>query len=137
MRGFNAAPIVLLTLAFVAFHAPAEANTSEICETVKGASLIAQNNESTFLGKILNSYNSESIFNEYGEYGSEYSSKSIWNKYSTFGSEFSTDSPHNKHSSSPPMLIKRGKVIGYLSSNKNLKASISPNLLSALCKDEL
>ncbi len=109
----------------------------DVCLIVSGAKIIAQDDENTYLGKISNSYDSESIFNEYGTYGSEYSSNSIWNEYSTFGSEYSSYSPFNKYTSTPPMIIKDGKIIGYLSANKSIEASISPNLLKALCEDEL
>ncbi|MFC1684051.1 hypothetical protein ACFL0R_01085 [Pseudomonadota bacterium] len=109
----------------------------EVCLTVNGAKLIAQDNDNTYLGKISNSYDSESIFNEYGTYGNEFSSSSIWNEYSTFGNEYNSHSPFNEYSSSPPMIIKGGKIIGYLSANKSIKASISPNLLKALCENEL
>lgn len=111
------------------------ANAEEICDIVKGAALIAQDDKNTFLGKITSSFDSESIFNEYGTYGSEYSSGSIWNQYATFGSEYSSYSPHNNYTSTPPMIIKSRKILGYLSSNKNIKSSISPNLLKTLCKD--
>jgi hypothetical protein len=113
------------------------AHAEEVCDIVKGAILVAQDDKNTYLGKITNSYDSESIFNEYGTYGSEYNSKSIWNQYATFGSEHSRYSPHNSYTSTPPMIIKNKKIIGYLTANKSIKPSISPNLLKALCKDEL
>ena len=110
---------------------------NQVCSIVSGARLIAQDDENTYLGEITNSYASDSIFNEYGIYGSEYSSSSIWNEYATFGSEYSSYSPFNEYTSTPPMMIKGGKIIGYLTANKSIKPSISPNLLKALCKDEL
>lgn len=109
----------------------------ELCDIVKGAVLIAQDDKNTFLGNITNSYDSNSIFNEYGTYGSEYNSSSIWNQYATFGSEYSAYSPHNSFTSTPPMIIKNKKIIGYLSANKSIRSSITPNLLKALCKGEL
>ena len=109
----------------------------EVCSVVKDATLIAQDNQNTPLGKISSSFDSKSIFNEYGEYGSEYSTKSIWNQYGSFGGEYSTFSPFNEYTTTPPMLIKNGKIIGYLTVNKFVKPSISPNLLKELCKDEL
>lgn len=104
---------------------------------LSGAVIIAQDDENTFLGKITSVYDTESIFNDYGTHGSEYSSDSIWNQYGTFGSEYSSYSPFNKYTSTPPMIIKNKKIIGYLSANKSLGSAISPNLLKALCKDEL
>ena len=113
------------------------AQASEVCSIVNGAKLLAQNDENTYLGEITNSYATDSIFNKYGIYGSEYSSNSIWNKYSVFGSEYSSYSPFNEYTSTPPMMIKGGKIIGYLTANSSIQASISPNLLKALCEDEL
>lgn len=107
----------------------------EVCDLLEGAVIIAQDSSNTFLGTVNNSYDSQSIFNEFGTYGNEFSAKSIWNQFSTLGNEFNSNSPFNEFSSSPPMLIKNRRIIGYLSSNKSLKASISPNLLKALCKD--
>jgi len=112
-------------------------HAEELCDIVKGAVLIAQDDKNTFLGNITNAYDSKSIFNEYGTYGSEYNSSSIWNKYASFGSEYSAYSPHNSFTSTPPMIIKNKKIIGYLSANKSIGSSITPNLLKALCKDEL
>lgn len=123
-----------LVLAFT-FDASAQA-AEELCPIVSGAVIVAQDDERTYLGKITNGYDSESIFNEYGSYGSEYSSSSIWNKYATFGSEYSSYSPFNKYTSTPPMIIKNRNIIGYLSANKRLRASVSPYILKALCKDE-
>jgi hypothetical protein len=109
----------------------------DVCNIVKDAVIIAQDDQNTFLGKITNSYDSKSIFNEFGTYGNPFSSSSIWNEFSTFGNQFNAQSPFNQFSSSPPMIIKAKKVVGYLTANKSIKASISPNLLKALCKDEL
>jgi len=86
------------------------ANAEEVCEVVRGAKLIAQDDKNTYLGKITNTYDSESIFNEYGTYGSEYNSVSIWNEYATFGSEYSSYSPHNSYTSTPPMIIKNDRL---------------------------
>jgi len=121
---------------FLSLLAP-RVNAEEVCDIVKESVLIAQDNKNTYLGKITNSYDSESIFNEYGTYGSEYNSSSIWNQYATFGSEYSSYSANNSYTSTPPMIIKNKKIVGYLSANKSIKSSISPNLLKALCKDDL
>ena len=109
----------------------------EVCSILNGSKIIAQDSENTYLGEIKNKYASDSIFNDYGNYGGKYSSTSIWNQYSTLGNKYSSYSPFNKYTSTPPMIIKNGKVIGYLSSNEGIKASISPNLLKALCEDNL
>lgn len=128
MRGF---------LVLLAFAVASSAHGEQLCDIVKGAVLIAQDDKNTFIGKITNSYDSQSIFNEYGTFGSQYSSNSIWNSYGTFGSEYSSYSATNQYTSTPPMIIKDRKVLGYLTANKNMRSAASPNLLKALCKDDL
>ena len=120
--------LLLLTLSII--------NAQEVCSILNESKIVAQDNKNTYLGKLTNSFDSDSVFNEFGTYGSEFSSESIWNEFSTFGSEFSNYSPFNEFTSTPPMIIKNGTVIGYLSSNKNIESSISANLVKALCKDE-
>jgi hypothetical protein len=127
--------IIALLVAVAGICTPAL--SEEVCSIVSGAVLIAQDDENTYLGKITASTDSDSIFNKYGTFGSEYSSTSIWNKFSQFGSEFSSHSPFNKFTSTPPMMVKGGKIIGYLSANKTMNSSITPNLLRALCEDDL
>jgi hypothetical protein len=128
--------ILIALIAAVSFSGSL-AQTEQVCDIVNGSVLIAQDDENTFLGKITNAFDSNSIFNEFSTYGNPFSSKSIWNEFSTFGNKFNSDSPFNAFSSSPPMIIKDKKVIGYLSANKSINASISPNLLKALCKEAL
>ena len=113
------------------------AHAQDICSLVSGSVIVAQDSRNTVLGKITNSFDSDSIFNEFGTYGSEFSSDSIWNEFSTFGNEFNSESPFNEFSPSPPMIIKGGEVIGYLSVNKSIRSSISPNLLKVHCEDSL
>ncbi|MFQ5662849.1 MAG: hypothetical protein ACE5HL_03350 [Terriglobia bacterium] len=55
--------------------------------------------DGTFLGSLNpNPYDQESIFNEYGPYGSKYSPTSIFNEFGTYGSKFSHLSPYNPYS---------------------------------------
>lgn len=126
-------PFIQTLLLLGAFSASA----NEVCDIVRGAKVIAQDSKNTYLGEVANSYSSDSIFNEYGTYGSEYSDKSVFNSYGNFGSEYHQYSATNSYSSKPPMLIKNQKVIGYLSANKNMQATIAPNQLKALCADTL
>jgi hypothetical protein len=120
---------IVAALLTVPFAAPAQ----DVCAVLDGAIIIGQDSQNTYLGRISSPYDSESIFNEYGTYGNEYSSSSIWNEYSTFGNEYNSHSPFNEYSSSPPMIIKDRRVIGYLTSNEYIQGGISPNLLKALC----
>jgi hypothetical protein len=116
---------------------PTPATGSEICSTLRSAKIVAQDPGNSYLGRISNSYDTDSIFNSYGEYGNPYSSIGIWNNYSEFGNPYGIYSPFNSYSSSPPMIVKSGRIIGYLTANKSIKSGISPKLLKALCEDEL
>ncbi|MEK9968850.1 MAG: hypothetical protein VW600_06920 [Ferrovibrio sp.] len=126
--------VIALGLVWFGIYTPVS-KAADLCSIVSGSTLIAQDDRNTYLGKITNSFDSDSIFNEYGNYGNKFSANSIWNEYSTFGSEYNIASPFNKFSTSPPMIIKNRAVIGYLSSNKALPNSVTPNLLKALCAD--
>jgi hypothetical protein len=132
MMGNRALTILFVVVTVAVFH---PVHAQDVCRILNGSVIVAQDSSNTFLGKITNSFDSESIFNEFGTYGNEYSSDSIWNEFSTFGNEFNSDSPFNEFSSSPPLIIRDGEVIGYLSANKSIRSSISPNLLKALCED--
>ena len=99
---------------------------------LRGARLVAQDDKNTFLGTFESSYASNSIFNEYGSFGSEYSSTSVWNEYGSFGGEYSSYSPFNKYSSTPPMIIKSGRIIGYLTTNKSMRGAVNPGIIKAI-----
>lgn len=99
----------------------------DICEAIEGAKVIADDGK--YLGKICSSFDSESIINEFGSYGNEFNSNSIWNEFGTYGNEFSNLSPFNEFTSTPPMIIKNGLVIGYLTKNKSLKNAVDPHIL--------
>lgn len=77
-------------------------------------------NHDVYLGSLnTNRYDSNSIWNQYGTYGSRYSSTSIWNEYGTYGSEYSSYSPWNQYASTPPVIVdKDGKFYGYFSKNE-------------------
>lgn len=74
--------------------------------------------DGTFIGKLTsNEFDSESILNQYGNYGSQYSGTSIFNKYGTYGSDYSSLSPYNEYTSNPPKIFINGQFWGYLTKN--------------------
>jgi hypothetical protein len=80
-----------------------------------------------YLGKLTSDkYDTDSIFNEYGNYGSKYSSESIWNEYGDYGSKYSSKSAFNKYASDPPIIILNNKIIGYITVNTTTINGISP-----------
>jgi len=89
-----------------------------------------------FLGKLtLNQYDSESVSNTYGSYGSPYSSTSIKNPYSQYGSPYSSLSPYNQYSSTPPTIYIKGRKYGYLTKNKyNSGTIVDPDSINDLMR---
>ncbi|MFZ7260855.1 hypothetical protein [Avibacterium avium] len=68
--------------------------------------LFGGNNHEKFLGCLnCNSFDSNSVWNEFGKYGSEFYSDSIWNEFGIYGSEFSSESPWNEFSTNGPIIV--------------------------------
>lgn len=90
--------------------------------------LLAQDGQ--FLGILTsNKYLSDSVMNEYGNYGSRYSSTSIFNKYGQYGSRYAFYSPFNPYTNTPPKIILRGMWVGLLSTNRFLQNALDPHQL--------
>ncbi len=103
--------------------------TVNLLKELYGADVYAQDMNNTYLGSISNQYDSNSILNRYGMYGSKYSSSSIWNEYGQYGGKYGVYSPFNKYSANPPMIIKNNKLLGYLSVSSVSGNNINPNAL--------
>lgn len=87
--------------------------------------LFGGSNNEVFLG-ILNasSFETKSIWNEYGSFGSCYQSKSIWNKHGRYGSKYSQYSPFNEYALNPPVVVdKEGNFYGYFTVGSNMPFS--------------
>ena len=104
-----------------------------LCAPLDGATIV--NNDGEYIGRISGIYDTDSIFNQYGKFGSQYRAGSIWNQYGKNGSEYRNNSAFNPYSLSPPKVIKNNKVIAVLSVNKNLRGAINPVLLGTICYD--
>ncbi len=73
-----------------------------------------------YLGCLnCNSYDQDSIWNEYGTYGNSYNANSIWNAYGTYGNSYNAYSPWNSYSNTPPVVVdKDGNFYGYFTRNE-------------------
>lgn len=99
------------------------------------AYLVAADGE--YLGLISsNRFDSDSITNEYGTYGSKYSTTSILNQYGEYGSKYSTKSAFNKYTQNPPQIIYQGSFYAYLTVNKYLVPSIHTEALVGYLKSK-
>lgn len=81
-----------------------------------------------FLGNVnRNRFDNNSLSNQYGPFGSRYGAESIFNKYSQYGSPYGSESPYNKFSTSPPIFVKGGESLGYLTVNQYLTPRLDPD----------
>jgi hypothetical protein len=94
--------------------------------------------DETYLGCLTCSqYSSESIFNQYGNYGSPYSITSVNDQYGMYGSPYSTTSACNPYTVSPPASFdEAGCYYGRLSVNQYVSGSVCGIFGdAALCDD--
>jgi hypothetical protein len=94
-------------------------------DELEGSDLYAADN--TFLGKVTkNSFDTNSLANEFGTFGNPYSSSSIFNEYATYGNPYSQLSPFNEFSRIPPRFVKNGRVLAYLTTNQFITPRVDP-----------
>jgi hypothetical protein len=111
---------------------PAIRADNSLIDQLEGAFIVA--GDGHFLGVITtDSYNSKSILNEYGDYGSEYSTDSIFNEYGDYGGEFSEYSPFNEFTSTPPKIYTKDHQWAYLTVNEVLSPRVDPHWLIRDC----
>jgi len=91
------------------------ATGGNLCSLIAGASVYGD--DGVFLGKLTNRFDSQSIYNEFGTYGSEFSSLSIYNRFGKYGSPYSALSAFNSLASRPPVLVKNGSALAYFTVN--------------------
>ena len=94
---------------------------------LQGAKIYGQDGQ--YLGDITGQYNTNSIFNSYGTYGSSYSSTSIWNTYGNYGSSYGSYSAFNSYTTTPPIIYKNSVAVGYLTTNSYKTPRIDPRSL--------
>ena len=103
--------ISMLIATFFSLHAD-EVNSWE-CNDFQGAKVISSDGE--YLGDLGPSWSSDSIFNDYSQYGSTWHQNSIFNEYSEYGNSYSDTSVFNENASNPPKIINDEGIVGYLS----------------------
>ena len=110
--------------------------TSKITITSFPLYLYADDGTGKFLGEISsNKYDTDSIANEYGDYGNKYNPESIFNQYGNYGNKYSQYSVFNEYATNPPKILdKNGKVVGYLTANKYIRDAISYEEMMVLLK---
>jgi len=83
--------------------------------------------DGTYLGKLNSDrYDSDSVLNEFGVYGSQFSPTSVFNPYSAYGSEFDNKGAANPYATKPPMVYINGQFRAYLTANGSLNPRLNP-----------
>ncbi len=101
---------------------------SSTCTALARASVVAE--DQTYLDRLTNKYDSESILNIFGSYGSEFSSTSIYNTtYGRYGSRYSSYSAFNSHTSTPPMVYVGTTAVAYVTKNTAKMFRLDPDTL--------
>jgi hypothetical protein len=88
-----------------------------------------------FLGCLnCSQYATDSVHNQYSDYGSPYASNSIFNHYGDYGSRYSDSSPCNPYAGDPPVIVDGGgSFYGRLTLNEYQgQANTNPDLLQWL-----
>lgn len=115
---------------------PPQINAQFDVRVLDGTAAIFHPINKEFLGNISsNAYDSNSICNQYGTYGSRYSSFSVFAEHGTYGSPYSTYSAYNPRSDRPPIIVDvDGKPLALLTKNTNFNNAIDPDMLHyAIC----
>lgn len=104
---------------------------SSSCSALEGAVVFAD--DAKYLGKITaNQFDSDSIGNPYGLYGSAYSTTSIFNQFGIYGSQFSSLSAFNPSAARPPIIFVGRTPEAFLTTNGSKTPRIDPSVV-ALC----
>jgi hypothetical protein len=97
-----------------------------------GASLFSDQEPRVFLGRIADEGDEDSIFNEFGVYGSTFGQSSIFNEYGDYGGEYGRFSPFNEFAEAPVLLFRSGEQLGVLTTDSSVEGSVDPRWLPLL-----
>ena len=81
----------------------------------------------TFLGCLTCAEtSSNSVFNEYSQFGNSFGSNSLYNSFGNFGSKFGNYSACNGYASDPPVVVTaQGEFVGRLTLNTYARGAIT------------
>jgi hypothetical protein len=117
--------IVILLITVAAFTAKAQGTLN----------IYGGKNHDQFLG-CMNCDNEKpnSIWSPFTNYGSTHNAKSIWNERGLYGSVKSNYSPYNPKAKYPPRVVDGdGKLLGYLTVNKNNPRRLEGSIADLIC----
>ena len=88
--------------------------------------------DGTLLGNVnKNPYDTDSITNQYGQYGNPFNANSLFNNFGPYGNPYSALSPYNEFSRTPPRFVKDGKTLAYLTANQFVSPRVDPKQFRA------
>lgn len=89
-----------------------------------------------FLGFVNDKfYDSTSMCDVFGPFGSEFSSTSIFDSFSRYGSEFSDYSAFDDFANNPPILYEDDVAVAYVSTNYYFFPRVDPFYLMHLLNE--
>jgi hypothetical protein len=96
------------------------------CANLDGASVFSQEPNPVYLGFFGTPTATSSIRNTSGPYGSSTSATSVRNPASTYGNSFGNFSAMSATAQLPPVIVKYGLTVGFLTTNQGLTSSDYP-----------
>lgn len=103
------------------------------CLDLDGAYVFSQESSPIYLGFFGSQFASDSIMNEFGTYGSRFNNRSVRNELGLYGSPYGTYSANNRLTSTPPVILKQGSLIAYLTANPLIVGGVSLATIDASC----
>lgn len=100
----------------------------ESAPPVLNSTLLIIADDGTFLGVASdNSFDPDSIANQFGDFGNRFSSTSIWNEFGTYGNRVGALSAWDEFTNTPPILVTSdGVFIAYITANQFLTPRFHP-----------
>jgi hypothetical protein len=110
-------------------------NGNITCADISGASVFSQEDSPVYLGFFGTSFSSDSINNKYDTLGNSMGAYSVRNTYAKYGSSYSSYGANNKYALYPPVIVKKGKSVAFLSINNTLSAlpTVSLATIDSVC----
>ena len=107
--------------------------TQLTCDQLDGASVYSQEAAPVFLGFFGRSSAANSITRSIGDYGNTTSAQSMKNKSSVYGSASGSYSINNPAATLPPVIVRNGATLGYITTNNNLFGGYSLTAIESSC----
>ena len=103
------------------------------CSDLDGARVYSTEEPPVYLGFLGAASAADSIYNVVGTYGSSGSTSSMRNSSGRYGSTTGANSHLNPDAIKPPVIVKLGSSLAYITSNTSLLGGITLNQLDSIC----